>query len=430
MIDIKQRINKITSIFEMTEDKTPQDVALVCRQVLEEVLDLIFEYKGERKLSGASLLELLNNETIQSFFDNDIILDRMHFVRIVGINAYHQKHIKSTQAKVSHDCIKDLIELIKRKFNLAENIENENEFTNLESSKKTSDISEYSTRKIYIDLYLEEAGWTVLEPQSSTVLPGGKYAKSGIMVPGKACSEIPVKGLKNTSGIGFCDYVLYGDDGKPYPLDQFMDAWSDANCYMVSTDMSAPEFAEGMQNFDQELGHIPDVAGVSYPDFQIFNDISMGLPPFMPMGDFVPPVGSFVPPMPTMSPMTSLTNAYFDFANNNIGFNDIFSDNYMFNDYLDCGLVNDYMRPTCFDGFNDINWCDIQPMGYNMPMDFDRFALAGMGVDYNMFYNDCMSQFNAIGDFNSMALCQQQLDIMSYCDCNCMDYSTDFLMYM
>lgn len=31
-----------------------------------------------------------------------------------------------------------------------------------------------------------------------------------------------------------------GDDGKPYPLDQFMDAWSDTNCYMVSTDISAP----------------------------------------------------------------------------------------------------------------------------------------------------------------------------------------------
>lgn len=211
-----------------------------------------------------------------------------------------------------------------------------------------------------------------------------------------------------------------GDDGKPYPLDQFMDAWSDANCYMVSTDISAPEFAEGMQNFNQELGHIPDVAGVSYPDFQIFNDISMGLPPLVPMGGLVPPV----------SPIASLTDAYFDFANNYIGFNDVFSDKYMFNDYLDCGLVNDYMRPTCFDGFNDINWYDIQPMGFNMPMDFDRFALAGMGVDYNMFYNDCMIQFNAIGDFNSMALCQQQLDIMGYCDCNGMDYPTDFLMYM
>ena len=57
-----------------------------------------------------------------------------------------------------------------------------------------------------------------------------------------------------------------GDDGKPYPLDQFIDAWSDANCYMVSTDMSAPEFAEGMQNFDQELGHY-----VSNPDQTVYS---------------------------------------------------------------------------------------------------------------------------------------------------------------
>lgn len=211
-----------------------------------------------------------------------------------------------------------------------------------------------------------------------------------------------------------------GDDGKPYPLEQFMDAWSDASCYMVSTNMSAPEFAEGMQNFDQELGHIPDVAGVSFPDFQIFNDISMGLPSFIPMEDCVSQI----------SPMTSLTNAFLDFANHNIGFDDIFSDNYIFNDYLDCEIVNDYMRSTCFDGFGGINWCNIQPMGYNMLIGFDRFALAGMGVDYIMFYNDCMNQFDAKEDFYSKELCQQQLDIINYCDCNCMDYSTDFLMYM
>lgn len=219
-----------------------------------------------------------------------------------------------------------------------------------------------------------------------------------------------------------------GDDGKPYPLAQFMDAWSDTQCYMVSTDIPAPGFSEGMENFDQELGHLTDVAGVAYPDFQIFNDISMGIPTFMPMTDFVPPIidGAVMP----MSPMVSLTNAYFDFANNVIDFNDIFSNSYMFNEYLDCGVINDYMRPTCFDGFNDINWHDIQPMGFNTPMDFDRFALAGMGVDYNIFYNDCMNQFSAIGDYDSMALCQQQLDIMDYCDCNSIDYSTDFLMYM
>lgn len=214
-----------------------------------------------------------------------------------------------------------------------------------------------------------------------------------------------------------------GDDGKPYPLEQFMDAWADSNCYMVSTAISAPEFAEGMQNFDQELGHIPYVAGVSYPDFQIFNDISMGLQPLMPMGDIIP-----IAPM--MSPMASLTDAYFDFATNEICFNDIFSDNYMFNDHLDCTLVNNYLRPTCFDGFNEINFNDIQPMGYDVPMGFDRFALAGMGIDYNVFYNDCMNQFNAIGDYNSMALCQQQLGIMDYCNNNGIDYSTDFLMYI
>lgn len=218
-----------------------------------------------------------------------------------------------------------------------------------------------------------------------------------------------------------------GDDGKPYPLDQFMDAWSDANCYMVSTDISAPEFAEGMQNFNQEVGHIPDVAGVSFPDFQIFNDISMGLPPVIPMGDFVSPVEDFVPPI---SPITSLTHAYFDFANNNIGFNDIFSDNYMFNDYLDCGLVNDYMRSTFFDGFNNINWNALPSMNYDIPMNFTPSALADMGVDYNMFYNDCMNQFCSMGDFNSMDLCQQQLDIIGYCGYNSIDYCNDFLMYM
>ena len=209
-----------------------------------------------------------------------------------------------------------------------------------------------------------------------------------------------------------------GDHQKAYPLDQFMDAWSDSNCYMVSTDISAPEYAEGMQNFDQEIGHIPDVAGLSYTDFQIFNDISMGLPTYMPIDS------GFA------YPMSSLTDAYFDYANNNIAFNDIFSDNYLFNNYLDYSIVNEYMRPTCFNGFDDINWSSIQPLGTEIPMDFNRFSLADMGVDYNLFYNDCINQFRAMGDFNSMELCQQQLDIMGYCDCNSLDYSTDFLMFI
>src|SRR5699024_2268032 len=53
-----------------------------------------------------------------------------------------------------------------------------------------------------------------------------------------------------------------GEEGKPYPLEQFMDAWSDANCYMVSTNIPVPEVVSGMQNFNYELGHIESVAGM------------------------------------------------------------------------------------------------------------------------------------------------------------------------
>ena len=100
-----------------------------------------------------------------------------------------------------------------------------------------------------------------------------------------------------------------GEDGKPYPLEQFMDAWADTQCYMVSTNISAPEYADGMKNFDYELGHLHNVAGVSYPDFQIFNDISMGLPEQVTNID-----GNLISPIP------SLTDAFFDYSANEIDF--------------------------------------------------------------------------------------------------------------
>lgn len=209
-----------------------------------------------------------------------------------------------------------------------------------------------------------------------------------------------------------------GEEGKPYPLDQFMDAWADTNCYMVSTNLAAPAFAEGMENFDLEQGHLPEVAGVNFHDFQIFNNVSMGLPTMVPDAS-----GTMVSPIP------SLTNAYFDFANDEIDFCDVFNGNYMFNNYINTALVNDYMRTTCFNGIDNINWNSIQPIGFEGDEYFNRNVLAHMDVDYNTFYTDCMNQFMDIGDTSSMELCQQQLDIMDYCLCNNVDYSSDFLTY-
>lgn len=208
-----------------------------------------------------------------------------------------------------------------------------------------------------------------------------------------------------------------GEDGKPYPLEQFMDAWADTQCYMVSTNISAPEYADGMKNFDYELGHLHNVAGVSYPDFQIFNDISMGLPEQVTNID-----GNIISPIP------SLTDAFFDYSANEIDFSQIFTDNYIFNDYLDCNSINSSMQITSHNGLENIDWNSIQPMDSMGDDGFNPIMLSEMNVDYNTFFNDCINQFSAIGDVDSMELCQQQLNIMDYCECNNIDYSANFLM--
>lgn len=58
-------------------------------------------------------------------------------------------------------------------------------------------MSEYETRKRYIDLLLNEAGWELKD---------------------KRDLEYPVDGMPNTSEGGYVDYVLWGDDGLPLGL--------------------------------------------------------------------------------------------------------------------------------------------------------------------------------------------------------------------
>lgn len=59
---------------------------------------------------------------------------------------------------------------------------------------KPLDISEYETRKLYIDAMLEDAGWTA--------------GKDWI-------NEVELPGMPNKSGVGYADYVLYDDAHKP-----------------------------------------------------------------------------------------------------------------------------------------------------------------------------------------------------------------------
>jgi type I restriction enzyme R subunit len=63
-----------------------------------------------------------------------------------------------------------------------------------EKTADTHDYNEAETRDAFIDLLLSEAGWSLDQPRDR---------------------EYPVKGMPSTSGDGFADYVLWGDDGKP-----------------------------------------------------------------------------------------------------------------------------------------------------------------------------------------------------------------------
>ena len=93
-----------------------------------------------------------------------------------------------------------------------------------------------------------------------------------------------------------------GDLCKRYPLDQFMDAWKDSSCFMVSTDIAPAEFASVQTANGQPAMHLADVAGNSYADFQLFHDVSQALPD---MQGWDPSRGAH--------PISSLTQAYLDY---------------------------------------------------------------------------------------------------------------------
>lgn len=66
------------------------------------------------------------------------------------------------------------------------------DFLKEEKNKADTEITEFTTRKLYIDVMLEEVGW----------IRGKNWA-----------DEVKVNGMPNKSEIGFIDYALYGDDG-------------------------------------------------------------------------------------------------------------------------------------------------------------------------------------------------------------------------
>lgn len=113
-----------------------------------------------------------------------------------------------------------------------------------------TDYKESETRKLKIDLMLEEAGWEI-----------GKTAKE----------EVPVSGMPSTSGNGAVDYVLYDVDGKPLAI-------VEAKRSSVDPDIGQQQAKLYADCLEKETGQRPVIFYTNGFKTRIWNDVQGGPP--------------------------------------------------------------------------------------------------------------------------------------------------------
>ena len=212
----------------------PSACILNCRRAMEFAVKWMYSVDDSLVRPWQDkLVSLMSNEDFRDIVGTDIYR-RMDYIRIMGNNAAHNnKKITEEQAVL---CLENLFifldfiaycygkEYTERHFDkallqeqtvkhgpvvhipdvnldalIAENQKLKEELTarRLEQQQtyvpKPLDITEYQTRKLYIDAMLEDAGW----------MEGKNWL-----------NEVELAGMPNKSNVGYADYVLYGDDGK------------------------------------------------------------------------------------------------------------------------------------------------------------------------------------------------------------------------
>ncbi|HGM3508408.1 TPA: DEAD/DEAH box helicase family protein [Clostridioides difficile] len=89
---------------------------------------------------------------------------------------------------------KKLEEVIKENEELRKSLTEKRKINTVNYDFKIDEVNEFETRKRYINIELKLAGW--------------EFGKD-------IGEEIEVQGMPNESGVGYVDYVLYGENGKP-----------------------------------------------------------------------------------------------------------------------------------------------------------------------------------------------------------------------
>lgn len=238
------------------------------RKALEYLVKLVYQLRNNSIPQRSSLFELVSSEDFTNFINDASMINALHYIRKVGNIAIHNDEVSQKEALLSLKQLHiftgelliklDLVHsyplfdetlLIKTKEvkSSSQEVEiNSQLVTELKPKldKHTTlgvgiNISEAQTRKLYIDLYLREAGWKVLD-------------KDNIKLPEKAGIEIMVQGMPNDQGIGYVDYVLFGSDGKPLAV-------VEAKKTSVSPVKGKEQALLYARCIQQEYGHLPIV---------------------------------------------------------------------------------------------------------------------------------------------------------------------------
>ena len=211
----------------------PEAAVINCRRAMEIAVKWMYSVDSDLSTPFDENLRSLINESDFHDIVGDDLWKRLDIIRKIGNSAAHggrkisfeeavlclenlfvfldfvaccygdsyepqtfNRDIKPFEHAVSEDSSTE-IELKKL---LAENEHLKEELTKRRTEQQVNyvpkplDISEYQTRKIYIDYMLRDAGW----------VEGVDWI-----------NEVELKGMPNKSEVGYADYVLFGRDNKP-----------------------------------------------------------------------------------------------------------------------------------------------------------------------------------------------------------------------
>lgn len=207
---------------------------LNCRRAMEFAVKWMYSVDSYLSLPYQdSLINLISTEEFRDITNPDLIR-RLDFIRKVGnIVAHSGKKVTVDQAKLCLENLYyfmdfiaccygkeydvktydeslldshkeqtvpvqkpdiDLEKLIKENKELKEKLTARREKQQDNYVPKPLELTEYETRKIYIDTMLSDVGWV----ENVNWI-----------------NEFKLQGMPNTSGVGYADYVLFGDNGKP-----------------------------------------------------------------------------------------------------------------------------------------------------------------------------------------------------------------------